>query len=171
MQDVVLAFRAALLDRQAFVAGEIGLPYVIQTARKYGMNDLICRFITREAHPSYYAFVLDGETTLGEYWESNPRSHCHDMMGHVIEWYYNGIAGIQPLAPGFSRVRIDPYLPDDTNRFECEYETPRGPIRVKAERSRQGVSYRAEIPSGVVCEAAPGVELISFQTGQKDRPG
>ena len=171
VQDVVLAFRAALLDRQAFVAGEIGLPYVIQTARKYGMNDLICRFITREAHPSYYAFVLDGETTLGEYWESNPRSHCHDMMGHVIEWYYNGIAGIQPLAPGFSRVRIDPYLPDDMNRFECEYETPRGPIRVKAERSRQGVSYRAEIPSGVVCEAAPGVELISFQTGQKDRPG
>ena len=161
--DVVKAFRLALLDKQAFVAGEIGLPYVIQTARKYGMNELICRFITREEHPSYYAFVLDGETTLGEYWERNPRSHCHDMMGHIIEWYYNGLAGIQPLAPGFSRVRIDPYLPESMKHFACEYETPRGLIRVTAERSRQGVSYRAEVPAEIVCEAAAGVELISSQ--------
>lgn len=34
---------------------------------------------------------------LGEYWETNPRSHCPDMMGHIIEWYYNGIAGIRLL--------------------------------------------------------------------------
>ena len=93
------------------------------------------------------------------------------MMGHVIEWYYNGIAGIQPLAPGFSRVRIDPYMPESMNRFDCRYEAPRGPIRVTAERGRQGVSYRAEVPSGVVCETAPGVELISFQKEQTDRPG
>ena len=32
------------------------------------MSDLICRYILRDEHPSYYAFVLDGETTLGEYW-------------------------------------------------------------------------------------------------------
>ena len=169
-QDVVAAFREALLDKQAFVAGEIGLPYVIQTARQYGMNELVCRFITRKGHPSYYAFILDGETTLGEYWETNPRSHCHDMMGHIIEWYYNGLAGIRPLAPGFQRVRIDPYLPESMDHFACQYETPRGLIRVTAERSRQGVVYRAEIPGDIICEAAPGVELISFQKEQSDLP-
>ena len=83
----VHAFRQTLEEKGAFVSGEVGLPYIIQTARRYGMNDLICQFITRTQHPSYYAFVLDGETTLGEYWEQNPRSHCHDMMGHIIEWF------------------------------------------------------------------------------------
>ena len=90
----------------AFISGEIGLPYIIQAARKYGMNGLISRFIVRPQHPSYYAFVLDGETTLGEYWETNPRSHCHDTMGHIIEWYYNGIAGILPEAAVAEGIRF-----------------------------------------------------------------
>ena len=96
-EDIVKAFRHTLEQEGAFVSGEVGLPYIIQTAREYGMNDLIAKFITREEHPSYYAFILEGMTTLGEYWEKNPRSHCHDMMGHIVEWYYNGIAGIQLL--------------------------------------------------------------------------
>lgn len=159
--DVVKAFRTSLEAKNCFMAGEIGLPYVIQTARKYGMNDLICRFITRETHPSYYAFVLDGETTLGEYWQSNPRSHCHDMMGHIIEWYYNGIAGIQPLEPGFKRVRIDPFLPESMNQFSCTYETTMGTIRVNAERIEGRAYFTAEIPAGISAEAAPDVRLIS----------
>ena len=148
--DVVEAFRASLVEKGAFVSGEVGLPYIIQTARKYGMNELICRFITRETHPSYYAFVLDGETTLGEYWENNPRSHCHDMMGHIIEWYYNGLAGIQPLEPGFRRVRIDPYLPEGMDRFDCSYHTPLGTIRVSARRgSDKTARFEVETPAGI----------------------
>lgn len=148
-EGVVKAFRAALERKGAFVAGEVGLPYVIQTARRYGMNDLISEFITREEHPSYYAFILDGETTLGEYWETNPRSHCHDMMGHIIEWFYNGIAGIQPTAPGFSKVVIDPYMPESMNHFSCKYETPHGVISVEGERTECGVDYRIDIPEGI----------------------
>ena len=163
--DVVKAFRASLEEKQCFMAGEVGLPYVIQTARKYGMNDLICRFVTRETHPSYYAFILDGETTLGEYWETNPRSHCHDMMGHIIEWYYNGLAGIQPLEPGFQSVRIMPYLPESMSRFSCSYETPRGVIRVVAERQDGEARFRAEVPEGICCEAAGDIRVKAYRRG------
>lgn len=147
--DVVSAFRRTLEEKGAFVAGEISLPYVIQSARRAGMNDLIAAFITREQHPSYYAFVLDGETTLGEYWETNPRSHCHDMMGHIIEWYYNGIAGIEPAAPGFASVRIHPYMPDGMNSFICRYETPYGTITVKGERADSEPYYSYSVPETV----------------------
>ncbi|MBR1758279.1 MAG: family 78 glycoside hydrolase catalytic domain [Lachnospiraceae bacterium] len=162
--DVVGAFRMILEEKDALIAGEIGLPYVIQTARRYGMNDLICHFITKTTHPSYYAFICDGETTLGEYWETNPRSHCHDMMGHIIEWYYNGLAGIWPLAPGFAKVRIAPYLPDGMNTFTCTYETPLGTIRIEALRTKKGPAYRALVPEGIVCEAAKDVEVTSSRT-------
>lgn len=156
-EDVVKAFRSALEEKDAFVSGEVGLPYVIQTARKYGMNDLISRFITKEEHPSYYAFILDGETTLGEYWETNPRSHCHDMMGHIIEWYYNGIAGIQPMEPGFANVRIDPYLPEGMNSFRCTYLTPYGEIEVEGQRDGSSIKYKAHIPEGICAETADSV--------------
>ena len=149
VEDVVRAFRQTLEEKGAFISGEVGLPYIIQTARKYGMNDLICQFITRTQHPSYYAFVLDGETTLGEYWEQNPRSHCHDMMGHIIEWYYNGLAGIRPLEPGFGRIEIAPYLPESMNEFTCSYNSVKGKITVHVTRENDKVKVEADVPETI----------------------
>ena len=147
--DIVKAFRDTLETEGAFVSGEIGLPYVIQTARKYQMNDLICQFILRKEHPSYYAFVLDGETTLGEYWESNPRSHCHDMMGHIVEWYYNGIAGIQGIEPGFKKIKICPYLPESMHEFKCTYRSAAGEISVQVKEEQDGLVLQVKVPNGV----------------------
>ncbi len=140
------SFRRALREKGAFVSGEIGLPYIIQTARQLGMNREIAEFITREQHPSYYAFVLDGETTLGEYWEQNPRSHCHDMMGHVIEWYYNGVAGIQPQTAGFGEVLVQPYLPERMRRVDCSYRSANGKIRVEMEETEAEIRVRITAP-------------------------
>lgn len=147
--DVVQAFRDTLQEKGALVSGEVGLPYVIQTARKFKMNDLICEYITRTEHPSYYAFVLDGETTLGEYWEENPRSHCHDMMGHIVEWFYNGLAGIQMLEPGFRKITINPYMPDSMNEFECSYNSVRGTIKVQAVRKDGKVYVTVDVPETI----------------------
>ena len=113
------------------------------------MNDLIAQFITRREHPSYYAFVLAGETTLGEYWEENPRSHCHDMMGHIVEWFYNGIAGIQSLAPGFSKVRINPWMPESMNSLSCSYETPQGTISITGRRVNGIPEYDIKVPENI----------------------
>ena len=150
--DIVRAFRYTLEQKNALISGEIGLPYVIQTARKYGMSDLICRYILRDEHPSYYAFVLDGETTLGEYWEKNPRSHCHDMMGHIVEWYYNGIAGIRPLKPGFEKICICPYLPESMHEFACSYESVRGTIRVQVKDCGEEVELTVQVPEQIEFE-------------------
>ena len=148
-KDVADAFRRALAEKNSFASGEVGLPYIIQTARTYGMNDLIAEFITREEHPSYYAFVIDGLTTLGEYWEPNPRSHCHDMMGHIVEWFYNGIAGICPLKPGFREVLVKPWLPASVNHLECAYRSAAGEIRVKMDRTGEGIDLIVNSADGV----------------------
>jgi hypothetical protein len=148
-KDVADAFRRALAEKNSFASGEVGLPYIIQTARTYGMNDLIAEFITREEHPSYYAFVMDGLTTLGEYWEPNPRSHCHDMMGHIVEWFYNGIAGICPLKPGFREVLVKPWLPASVNHLECTYHSASGEIYVKMDRTGEGIDLIVNSADGV----------------------
>ena len=149
IEDVVEAFKHCLDEDQSFSAGEVGLPYIIQMARKYDMNDTIASYITKDKHPSYYAFILDGLTTLGEYWENNPRSHAHDMMGHIIEWYYNGIAGIEILEPGFKEISIHPYMPQDMNHFTCTYLTPYGKITIKGDRNGNKVDYSYDIPDGI----------------------
>ncbi len=147
--DVVKALRYTLERDGSFICGEVGLPYVIQMASQNGMNDLICRYILKEEHPSYYAFILDGETTLGEYWEHNPRSHCHDMMGHIIEWYYNGIAGIRPTQPGFTAVSIRPYLPESIHEFTCSYHSASGEITVSVEEDEKEIRLNVHCDSGI----------------------
>lgn len=150
-EDVIAAFRRTLEEKQCFASGEVGLPYIIQTANEYGMTDLIEEFILREEHPSYYAFIKDGMTTLGEYWEENPRSQCHDMMGHIIEWYYNGIAGIRAKAPGFSNVEIRPYLPHGMNEFHCVYESTSGEISVDVKRRKEDILLSVQVAEGIQC--------------------
>ena len=99
--------------------------------------------------------MLDGETTLGEYWEQNPRSHCHDMMGHIIEWYYNGIAGILPQEPGFDKVLIRPYLPKGMTQFSCSYRSVRGHISVEVRQDDAGSVVTVTVPDRIVCEVDP----------------
>ena len=152
VSDVAEAFRQTFLEKRAFASGEVGLPYIIQTASRYGMNDLICSFIMKPEHPSYYAFVKEGLTTLGEYWEENPRSHCHDMMGHIIAWYYNGLAGIKPLEPGFKKVLIKPYLPESMNYMKCRYESVSGMIQVILTRKDGRVEVETDIAEGISFE-------------------
>ncbi|MBE6109854.1 MAG: alpha-L-rhamnosidase [Erysipelotrichaceae bacterium] len=150
INDVVSCFRQTLEEKGCFASGEIGLPYIIQTASRYGLDEMIAQFILRDEHPSYYAFVKDGMTTLGEYWETNPRSHCHDMMGHIIEWYYSGIAGIKPLEPGFRKVSVNPHMPESINHFSCSYKTPYGIISVEGRRESGKPVYEIHVPEGII---------------------
>jgi hypothetical protein len=162
-KDVAAAFSYIMEGDRSFISGEVGLPYIIQTMRKYGMNDMICDFILKETHPSYYAFAVNGETTLGDFWEDNPRSHCHDMMGHIIEWFYNGIAGIIPLSPGFTGIRIKPYLPKTMESYLCSYDSAQGKITVNLERNKKHVTVRFDVPIGVECiRDSSGLESQGF---------
>lgn len=149
-EDVARALAYTLERDGALLCGEIGLPYVLQCAAKAGLNDLISRLILKEEHPSYYAFIMDGETTLGEYWESNPRSHCHDMMGHIIEWYYNGIAGIIPEQPGFREVTVKPFMPESMHEFICSYRSASGMVRVHVKEEADEILLEVNCAEGII---------------------
>ena len=152
VEDVVTCLRKNIEESGALIAGEVGLPYVIQAAAKYGMNQLLADCITKEEHPSYYAFILDGETTLGEYWETNPRSHCHDMMGHIAEWFYNGIGGIEIKEPGFKKISLHPFMPEGMNELQVSYRTPFGEIKVQGTRINGKPQYTYTIPKEITVQ-------------------
>ena len=71
------------------------------------------------------------------------------MMGHIIEWYYNGLAGIQPLKPGFRQVRITPWMPDCMDSLSCRYKTPLGTICVEGHRENGNALFDVTVPEGI----------------------
>lgn len=71
-----------------------------------------------------------GETTLPEFWRDDARSRNHDMMGHIMEWFFEAVAGIKS-EDGFNSIMIEPKCMELINLFECVYDSIHGRIEVK----------------------------------------
>lgn len=124
--------------------GEIGLVYILRALSSCGRNDIIYDMIMKNTHPSYLRFVEMGETTLPEFWRDDARSRNHDMMGHIMEWFFAEVAGIKSQ-DGFRTVRINPGCMDFIDSFVCEYDSIRGKIRVQAEHGKISWSVPANM--------------------------
>lgn len=141
----VEATLVTLCEGNPLVCGEVGLVYILRSLAALGRNDIIFDMITREQHPSYLRFVRQGETTLPEFWRDDARSRNHDMMGHIMEWFFAEVAGIKGSV-GFETVSIKPACKDFVEGFECEYDSVRGKIKVVYD----GEKLAVEVPSNVV---------------------
>ena len=135
-----------VLDERGFVCGEVSLPYVLQTLKAMGDSQRIFEFVTRDEHPSYYRFVVQGETTLPEFWTDTARSRNHDMLGHIVEWFYNGMAGIASQNDAFKEISICPSLPNGVDRLQCGYQSVRGYIEVTVDRDDTGSTVHITLP-------------------------
>ena len=83
------------------------------------------------------------------------------MIDHIVEWYYNGIAGIQPREPGFGKVTIRPYLPEGMTEFTCSYRSVKGEIKVQVRQKEQNILLTVTVPEAVDCT----VDTSNLETG------
>lgn len=129
LRDKVSKSLIELCEGEHLKCGEIGLVYILRALSALDRDDIIYEMILKEEHPSYLRFVKCGETTLPEFWRDDARSRNHDMMGHIMEWFFTGVAGISCDA-GFKNVKIAPKCMKLVESLECEYDSIRGKIKV-----------------------------------------
>ena len=98
--------------------------YLFEAMKKTGVGDF-----TKELQP-WRAIVDAGLTATPEKRiEQDPRSEVHPWTAHPVHYYFSLVAGIEPVSPGFRRVRIRPQ-PGQLDRVEATYPSPRGKITV-----------------------------------------
>ncbi len=85
----------------------------------------------------------DGMTTCTEKFGES-RSDCHAWGSSPNIFLLTTVLGVQPAAPGFARVRIEPH-PGPLAAVEGQVPSPQGIIAVKLDANRA----RAELPPGV----------------------
>ena len=49
---------------------------------------------------------MTASATSKEQWQDNSRSHDHAFLGTVNDWLYQRVAGIEPAAPGYTKIKI-----------------------------------------------------------------
>lgn len=133
---------------------------------RHGHHGVVERWLAREDAPSFRAMMATGNRALAEEFDSPLASLDHAMFSSYVQWFYEGLAGIQvsQAARGFDEVRIAPYFSPRCASVRCEYEAPQGRLLVEWHRRADAVEVAIEVPWGVVADLdIPGGCLASSE--------
>ena len=134
--------------RCTFTAGDVGNRYVIQALARNGRSDLVYKMTVQADSPGYATQVQQGKTTLTESWNGgNSQNHC--MLGHIEEWFFGDLLGIQPdpAATGFKKIIIAPQTVGDLDWVKGHYDSPYGRIAVEWRRKDATLTLDVTIPA------------------------
>jgi alpha-L-rhamnosidase len=151
--------RAALADRLAddimkaraghAYVGVLGARYVLPVLTETGHHDAACAVATRTDEPSWgYWTDVAGFTALGEHWPASTRSRNHHFFGAIVQWLYEDLAGMRPLAPGYERIEFKPEIPrTGLDRVSASYESVRGTVATGWRRTATGLELDVTVPA------------------------
>ncbi|HEX5322253.1 MAG TPA: alpha-L-rhamnosidase C-terminal domain-containing protein, partial [Capsulimonadaceae bacterium] len=113
-----------------------------------------------EAYDPYWSKIdfhghLDADGTIGY-----NASLCHGWSSGPTSWLTERVLGVSPTSGGFHTATISPDL-GSLKWAEGAVPTPHGPIRVRAEKLRDGEKIRIALPAGIEASVRlPGRRLL-----------
>jgi hypothetical protein len=119
------------INHDALTAGDIGFHYLVQALADCNASQLLFDMINRSDVPGYGYQLKKGATSLTESWTANAiSSNDHLMLGHLMEWFYTNLGGIQQAknSIAFKTLVIKPSIVGDITSAKTNFETPYGNV-------------------------------------------
>ena len=151
--------RAAVVDalireiksrNNALTAGDIGYRYVLKALQQAGRSDVIFDMNYRDDVPGYGYQLKHGATALTESWQAYESvSNNHFMLGHLMEWFYAGLAGIQQTenSIAYKEIMIKPEVVGDVTHAKASFQSPYGFIKSEWTNSATAFNLQVKIPA------------------------
>jgi hypothetical protein len=161
------ADRAAILDNvvrdvrrrhNGLTAGDIGYRYLLRALADGGRSDVIFDMNCRSDRPGYGMILAKGATALTEAWDARrDSSQDHFMLGHIMEWFYGDLAGIQcdPSAVAFKKIVIRPTPVGDVTWAKASYASASGTIQSSWRLADGAFDLDVVIPAGTTAVVLP----------------
>jgi alpha-L-rhamnosidase len=127
-------------ERGHLTTGFLGTPRLLAVLSRYGYLQEAYALLTREDFPSWLYPVKQGATTIWERWDGlkpdgtfedqGMNSFNHYAYGAVGDWMYSVMAGIgiDPAAPGYKHILIQPHLGGGFSSVSASHITPYGKV-------------------------------------------
>jgi alpha-L-rhamnosidase len=155
--------------------GLVGIQWLMRGLSDHGRADLACKIATNRDYPSWGYMIENDATTIWELWNGNTadpamNSHNHVMLlGDLIVWFYEYLAGIQNEAgsAGFERITMKPHPVDGLNFVNASYKSVRGLIESRWKKENGCFLWDITVPTNstaTVYIPAPGIENV-FEGG------
>ncbi len=138
LKNLVDSIRA---NDYALTAGDIGYRFLVGTLSENGRSDVLFLMNNRTDRPGYGYQLMKGATALTESWSALPTSsNDHMMLGHLMEWFYDGLGGISQSdsSTAYHDIVIAPKPAGHIRWAKCSYRSPAGLISTdwKAEEKK-----------------------------------
>lgn len=130
--------------------GEVGFSYLLRVLQAAGQSELIYKMNNRSDVPGYGYQLANGATALTESWQAYRFvSNNHMMLGHLMEWFYAGLAGIGQAdsSVAFRHITIRPQPAGSVTAVKAGYHTPYGMVRSEWNKTDNTFELYVEIPA------------------------
>lgn len=157
--------------------GIFGTRFLIDALVAAGRPDVALTVLGQTSYPGFGYQIGLGATSAWEQWvyRSGMGTHDHAMFAGINTSFVTGFGGIEPLEPGYAKVRIAPVTPDGLNRAAVSLQTVRGEVKSEWERSGDGLSLKVTVPTNATAEVsvplAPGLEVRESGVPAGESPG
>ncbi|MDQ3846796.1 MAG: family 78 glycoside hydrolase catalytic domain, partial [Bacteroidota bacterium] len=134
----------------SLTAGDIGYRYLLRVLNDEGRSNVIFDMNSRSDVPGYGYQLAKGATALTESWQAFPTaSNNHFMLGHLMEWFYDGLAGIKQAenSIAYKNIVIRPEVVGDVTHAKATYQSPYGLIVSEWKKENDRFELATEIPA------------------------
>jgi hypothetical protein len=134
---------------KALTAGDVGFHYLVMALTKGDKSQLLYEMNARDDVPGYGFQLKKGATALTESWAAlEIVSNNHLMLGHLMEWFYSGLGGIdqEENSVGYKKIIIKPEMVGDITFSKTSYQSPYGEIRCDWDKKEDLIRINIEIP-------------------------
>lgn len=134
----------------SLTSGDIGYRYLLKVLDDEDRSDVIYEMNNRTDVPGYGYQLAKGATSLTESWQAlSSVSNNHLMLGHLMEWFYAGLAGIRQSdnSVAFKNIIIRPEPVGDVTSAKATYQSEYGLIVSDWNKSNHEFKLKVTIPA------------------------
>jgi len=144
------------------VTGFLGTPYFCHALSQNNRLEEAYKLLERKDYPSWLYQVKIGATTIWEHmdgikpdgsmWSADMNSFNHYAYGAIGEWLYKVVVGLNPLEPGYKRIKIEPKPGGNLTMAAGKLDTPYGMVESKWELKGGKTHIAIKIPPNTTAE-------------------
>lgn len=163
--------------------GLIGDQWLMRGLTENGYADIAFKLATNTTYPSWGYMLKEGSTTIWELWNGNTadpamNSGNHVMLlGDLLIWYYENLAGIKSAAPGFKQIEMHPLVSSPLKFVNATHESPYGTIKSHWQKNGEAFNWAIEVPANsaatvwVPAKSKASIQFNGHATYIKEKQG
>ena len=145
---------ADIEQKQTSTCGFMGTTCLLEALSRNGRSDVAYGLLKNRNKGGWLYLINEcGATTFPEHFNGGGSQNHAFLGGAPALWLVKRLAGISPELPGYKKVRIEPFVPDNIDHAYATVDTLFGEVATKWEKAPDGITLDVTLPpntSGIV---------------------